>query len=97
TGEPLYGGSGVNHALRLMHFGVPVFPILSVGEDRAGREIQNALLKAAAKNSWEDRVRSFVNSSEFFVPGMVTPQSTIIVFRGQRTILKQESDKDRRF
>lgn len=93
----LYGGSGVNYALRLLrHGGTRVLPILSVGTDAIGVNIRNALLDtmASTMTQGEEEARihlfDFVASPDFFCQGLTTPQSTVITVKERRTIFREE-------
>ncbi len=90
--EELIGGSGVNHALRLINAGFDVFPILAIGNDRIGRSIRDELLAAAKASKVSSSVSSFLseNDDAFFDPNMRTSSATIIVRDAQRTIFTQK-------
>jgi sugar/nucleoside kinase (ribokinase family) len=87
----VFGGSGVNYTMRLLRAGVPVLPVLSVGNDEVGRSIQSEILEAAVTVPCSEDVMRFVASDDFFVPGLRTGRSTIIVDRKgrSRTILRE--------
>ncbi len=79
--EELFGGSGVNYSLRLLHYGEKVFPLLFVGDDSTGRQIYEKLAPFG------------IDEKTFFVPHLQTPRSTIIVEGIHRTILSQDANK----
>ncbi len=89
--EELYGGSGVNYTLRLLHTGEKVYPILFLGDDHAGRQIQREIAKALIAN--DPKIRYFIEEKEFFIPSVQTPKSTIIVEGTQRTILTHDKNE----
>ncbi len=93
--EELYGGSGVNYTLRLLHAGARVYPILLAGDDHAGNQIRDAVLSASATD--DPDIRTFIESPDFFVPHAVTPRSTIIIEGSRRTILTQDRNRHNRF
>jgi len=86
----LFGGSGVNHTLRLLSAGYEVFPIIPVGGDRLGHNIREAILEAARKAHAPQRLIDFVCSDEFFTPHLKTASSTVVVHGERRTIFSQE-------
>jgi sugar/nucleoside kinase (ribokinase family) len=86
----LYGGSGVNYALRLTHYdGTCVLPILSIGQDAIGRSIQQALLHAMHADRARTAAGDFVGSPDWLCIGLITPQSTVVTANGQRTIFRE--------
>ena len=86
----LYGGSGVNYALRLTHYdGTRVLPILSIGQDGIGRGIQQALLQAMDADRVRTPVSDFVANPDLLCIGLTTPQSTVITANEQRTIFRE--------
>ncbi len=90
--EELFGGSGVNYALRLLTYGEVVFPVLFMGDDSTGRQIYDALLPFS-----KDANKDFFKEEEFFVPTLTTPRSSIIVEGSHRTILSQDANKENIF
>jgi sugar/nucleoside kinase (ribokinase family) len=93
----LYGGSGVNYALRLTRYdGTRVLPILSIGADAIGISIRNALLDAMASTLGQEveeariKVFDFVADPDFFCQGLATPRSTIVTVQDKRTIFREE-------
>jgi sugar/nucleoside kinase (ribokinase family) len=86
----LLGGSCINYSLRLLNAGFDVFPIPSVGKDLIGLSIQNKLFDAGFKNGISQASIEFIQSEDFFVPGISSPHSTIIVHNGCRTIFSQK-------
>ena len=95
--ESLLGGSGVNYTLKLLSCGIPTLPILAIGNDELGREIKAKILHAIEGKAFEDQVRWFVERSDFFVPGLKTPRSTIAVDGDSRTIFKEQVETAERF
>ena len=93
--EELYGGSGVNYTLRLLHTGEPVYPILLVGNDHAGKQIRDAISSALISD--DPKLRCFIEEQSFFVPSAATPRSTIIVEGSRRTILTYDRNKTNTF
>ncbi len=93
--QELYGGSGVNYALRLLHTGERVYPILFAGADHAGMQIRHAL--SSALHADDPKIRYFIEEHAFFVPGVTTPRSTIIVEGSRRTILTQDRNNHNTF
>lgn len=91
---PFVGGSGVNITLRLLNAGIPVIPILEVGNDDMGKEIQKEIIESASKTRYESEITTFVSGSEFFVPKLKTPDSTIIIEEDNRTIFTSEPTTD---
>jgi sugar/nucleoside kinase (ribokinase family) len=93
----LYGGSGVNYALRLTRYdGTRVLPILSIGADVIGISIRNALLDAMASTIGQEveeariKVFDFVADTDFFCQGLTTPQSTVVTVQDKHTIFREE-------
>ncbi len=86
--EEHYGGSGVNYTLRLLSAGYAVYPLLFLGNDSIGHRIRSLLLDRLSSHM--ARHRRFIESDAFFVPGLTTPRSTIIVEGYHRTILSQD-------
>ena len=87
--HPLYGGSGMNYAAKLMGYGIPTIPILAAGDDALGGEIRAELLRIAAQAGLPRPVSDWVGASHFLVPKARTPRSTIVVAGGRRTIFKE--------
>ncbi len=83
------GGSCVNYSLRLMSMGEHVFPIPLIGKDRLGIRIQNALFEIGHEKSLPETILDFIRCDDFLIRGIKTPQSTIIVQKGKRTIFSQ--------
>jgi len=88
--EELFGGSSVNHTVRLLTAGYPVFPILAIGEDEIGRKIKNAILETAKKNNATTDVIDFIENSKFLSPDLKTASTTILVHNSKRTIFTQK-------
>ncbi|MCD6296609.1 MAG: TIR domain-containing protein [Deltaproteobacteria bacterium] len=90
----LFGGSGVNYALRLINVDVPVIPILSIGADDLGRDIRRELYEAAVSTTHTSNVvLDFIRSERFFVPEARTQRSTIIVSGLMRTIFTEKAER----
>lgn len=86
----LYGGSGVNYALRLAHYdGTHVLPILSIGQDGIGKSIQQELLLAMNADRVRTPASDFVASPDLLCIGLTTPQSTVVTASEQRTIFRE--------
>ncbi|HET6284657.1 MAG TPA: PfkB family carbohydrate kinase [Polyangia bacterium] len=85
SGHALFGGSGVNHTMRLLNAGIPVLPILLLGDDEVGRQIQRNIVSAARNTPRAREIEDFVNHPDFFVPGLATGRSTIVVDNQNRT------------
>ena len=88
--KTLFGGSGLNISLRLLNMGFPVLPVLTVGNDIEGHNIQKSILKAIRDNKHNITIKKFIQKNGFFVPGAVTPRSTIIVDLEDRHIIKED-------
>lgn len=88
--EELYGGSGVNYTLRLLHADKTVYPILFIGDDHAGHQIQREI--AHALPAKDEELEHFITQNAFFVPDVVTPRSTIIIEGSRRTILTHDKN-----
>jgi len=95
TIEEYYGGSGVNYTLRLLHTGEPVYPVLFLGDDHAGHQIQEEIAAALTAESIE--IRYFIEERGFFIQSVDTPKSTIIVEGAQRTILTHDKNRQNTF
>ncbi len=85
----LLGGSGVNYSLRLLHAGIPVYPILSVGRDAFGERIKNEILSCKSALSLSNEASNFINSEKFFIRDFKTPRATIVVSQKKRTIFSE--------
>ncbi len=93
--EELYGGSGVNYTLRLLHAGERVYPILFVGDDHAGHQIQEEV--SSALRADDSNIYHFIHEKEFFVTNVQTTKSTIIVEDIHRTILTHDKNEQNLF
>lgn len=82
----LYGGSGVDYTFRLGSFGYSALPILAIGDDWHGRNIQKAIVGLAK----HDQITRFVESPDFLPAKIKTQQSTIVVAHGVRTTFGEE-------
>ncbi len=89
--EEFIGGSGVNYTMRLLSVGCGVYPILFAGNDDNGRKIHKTILDAISLNI-DDKSRFFIQSSNFLLKGLKTPQSTIVVEGIHRTILSSDQN-----
>lgn len=92
--EELFGGGGLNYAMRLIATGRQVYPLLYLGNDSIGKSIQAHLLSHC------DRALasySFIESDDFFVDGLNTIRSMIIVEGHHRTILAQDQNNTNLF
>ncbi|MGL5083654.1 MAG: hypothetical protein ACRC8A_19400, partial [Microcoleaceae cyanobacterium] len=58
----LIGGSGINYTLRLMKAGFPVLPILPIGRDALGHQIQAELLREAVASQMPAIVTEWLES-----------------------------------
>lgn len=83
----MIGGGAVNFAARLLATGHEVYPILSLGNDRPGRKVRDALLEIAYSGFPSDSLIEFMKSNDFFVSSMKTSSATIIVQKTGRTAL----------
>ena len=92
-----YGGSCVNYSLRLLSYGVPVLPIVSIGNDKMGRCIQQQLISTAQECCPSEPVLEFLQSDAFFTPGVNTPHTTVLVHGPHRTIFSQKPDRSEFF
>jgi sugar/nucleoside kinase (ribokinase family) len=92
--EELYGGSGLNYSLRLMSAGESVYPILYLGDDNIGHNIQQFILKYC---DIVDLCEAFINDRSFFVKNIKTIRSMIIVEGDHRTILAQDQNIENLF
>lgn len=86
----LFGGSGLNYAFRLAMMGHAAFPIISLGNDSAGRKFQKNLTNIVAKKIGDTPVSEFISDGSFLCESLSTPQSTILVTKGERTIFSQK-------
>lgn len=91
----LFGGSCLNYAFRLMAAGFDVFPMPLVGKDPSGHKIRQALLAAAGQNNLSEVVQKFIQADGFLLPALDTPQTTVVVHAGRRTIFSPELGSDR--
>jgi sugar/nucleoside kinase (ribokinase family) len=87
--EELYGGSGLNYALRLINAGFTIYPLLYIGSDSIGYNIKEYLLTSCKQNSSTYR---HITRDDFFVDGLNTIRSVIIVEGPHRTILAQDQN-----
>lgn len=92
--EELYGGSGLNYALRLLGAGKSVSPLLYIGDDSIGRAVQTSLLEYFDS---EHADHKYIDSDTFFVDGLNTIRSMIIVEGHHRTILAQDQNDENLF
>lgn len=88
--ENLYGGSGVNFAMRLLAAGKLAIPILPIGNDEIGRSILKTIGNAIGRINTPGPIRKFLNNNRFFSPNIKTPTSGILIDGSNRTIFKQK-------
>ena len=86
----LIGGSGINYTFRLMSMGIPVIPVLTVGRDILGAEIQAQLRELWKGKAPESRVEDYLADDRLFCEEVATPESTIIVNGESRTIVTEK-------
>jgi len=84
------GGSGINYTFRLTNMQIPVIPILPVGRDSLGLDIQSQIQKLCREQVADSGIESYLADEKFFCPDIHTPESTIIVNRDTRTIVTEE-------
>ncbi len=92
--EELFGGGGLNFTLRLMAVGVAVCPFLYIGNDNIGQSIQKSLISLSSKNTPTFR---HLTRDNFFIDGLNTIRSVIIVEGQHRTILAQDQNDENLF
>ncbi len=92
--EELYGGGGLNYALRLMSVGIKVYPLLYVGNDSIGLNIQKFLLDHC---QFDNQTCEFIKRDSFFIDNLKTIRSIIIVEGQNRTILAQDQNSQNLF
>ncbi len=92
-----FGGSGVNCSVRLLSMNAPAMPLLSIGDDGIGHEIQAFVEKVATAANAGDTVLAYLRSPHFFTPGVSTAQSAVLVHAGTRTILKSKHSDEGAF
>lgn len=92
--EELFGGGGLNYALRLMGAGVAVCPLLYLGDDNIGHSIQKSLISHCEPNS---STYMHIIRDGFFIDGLNTIRSLIIVEGQHRTILAQDENNENLF
>ncbi|CAB1062589.1 hypothetical protein D1BOALGB6SA_7369 [Olavius sp. associated proteobacterium Delta 1] len=85
----LIGGSCVNYSLRLLNVGTPVFPVPLVGKDPNGYKIRDEILEAALQKGLTAEEKQFIESDDFFIPGVRTPRATVLVHQERRTIFSE--------
>jgi len=90
----LFGGSGINYAMRLLCAGFDVFPILTIGNDEIGRKIQSTFISLIENKCNSQRVLDFIKSKDsstsFLDPDIKTSSTTILVQGSTRTIFTQK-------
>ena len=91
--DEFVGGSGVNYACRLMAAGIPALPILPVANDRGGQKIQQYLLDLAKNNKQPRYVTEFIQDGFFWNVLSNTPQSTILISNGERSVFTESIGK----
>ncbi len=85
----LIGGSCINYSLRLLNIGTHVFPIPLVGKDPNGYKIRDEVLAAAVQKGLTAEEKQFIESDDFFIPGVRTPKATVLVHQERRTIFSE--------
>jgi sugar/nucleoside kinase (ribokinase family) len=85
-----FGGSCLNYTFRLMAAGYDVFPMPLVGDDPSGQKIRKALLEYARPEALSKTIQTFVAADDFLLPALETPQTTVVVHAGRRTIFSPE-------
>ncbi|MFQ5587229.1 MAG: carbohydrate kinase family protein [Nitrospiria bacterium] len=93
----LYGGSGVNYAMRLLSAGLDAFPILAIGHDEAALKIQQTLLSASEKGGGSPAVARFLQPDDpttLFNPDIRTSHTVIFAHGAQRTLFTQAPKKN---
>ncbi len=79
--------------MRLLNAGLDALPILAIGNDRIGKNIQSKLLETLRLADISPFVSSFLidnNGTGFFEPNIQTSSTTIIVHQAKRTIFTQK-------
>jgi sugar/nucleoside kinase (ribokinase family) len=92
--EELYGGGGLNYTLRLISAGFTLSPLLYIGDDSLGENIQKYLQEHCEENSF---TYTHIKRDGFFVKGLNTIRSVIIVEGVHRTILAQDGNSKNLF
>ena len=85
----LYGGSGVNFAMRLLAGGDLAIPVLPVGDDDVGRKIIEAIRNTAEDTKTPKPIINFLGTDKYLHKGIKTPTSGILISGAKRTIFKQ--------
>ncbi len=88
----LYGGSGLNYAMRLLAAGDDAFPILAIGHDEAAQKMQDTLLSACKNRGGSPKVERFIHPADpaaFFDPQIKTSSTVVIAHGMQRTLFTQ--------
>lgn len=88
--KKLIGGSGINYTFRLMNMRIPVIPILPVGRDSLGRDIQRRIQALYRDQGVKSGIEKYLDDERFFCPDIHTPESTIVVNDNTRTIITEE-------
>jgi len=89
SSHELIGGSCVNYSLRLLRVGTHVFPVPLVGQDANGRKIRDEVLAAGIGKGLSAAEKQFIQSDDFFIPGVRTPRATVLVHQQRRTIFSE--------
>ena len=90
----LVGGGGANFAARLLANHHEVYPILSVGQDHAGRLVRSTLTSIAHEATLPKRLIDFIDTDKFFVRNMKTPEATILVLPSGKTTISYNACGD---
>ncbi len=83
-----YGGSGVNYATRLARIGTPVLPIISIGRDSIGKEIQSSLADASPRRY--PLARQFIQDDLFLCDRIRSSETYIAIHEEQRTVFTED-------
>jgi hypothetical protein len=91
TSHSFVGGSGVNYTRRLLHYGACLaIPIIPVGRDIAGEQIRAKILNDLPFGLDQQVRHTLENPDQFFVNGLRTQRSTILVGSEARTIFTEK-------
>lgn len=85
-----YGGSGVNWSIRLAKTGHPILPILSVGPDEIGREIQQFVLSAINPTTTSNAICNFTESDSFLCNDLISAEAPVFSAKHLRIALTPE-------
>jgi sugar/nucleoside kinase (ribokinase family) len=85
-----WGGSGVNITCRLLAEGIPVIPVLAIGQDEGGHAIRDAIRATASSGNVLKEVEAFLQNEVLLMKAVHTANSTILIHEGERTIFGQQ-------